>query len=131
MSRISAPRSNRARSTLSVILAAALLLSAAALAQQAPQIDLLVTAFFGVQTMDDCKSRVRAGFQKAGYSNITEQAGDTVKGQMLKGDNAGISSMVACSLSGSMAVLSLASAGGGEGAPNSQNSRLMAAITKP
>jgi len=115
-----------------VILAAALLASAAALAQQAPHIDLLVTAFFGVETQDQCKSRVLAGFQKAGYANIAEQGNDTVKGQMLKGDNIGISSIVVCSFSGSQVVISLASAGGAnEGGVTSQNSRLLAAITKP
>ena len=114
--------------------ATALLLSSIAFAQDAasqpPPIDILVTAFFGVETTDDCLSRVRLGFDKAGYANITQPSADVIAGVMLNGDNAGVSSTVQCFTGGQIS-LGLASAGTsslGDVAPQTQNSRLLNAI---
>lgn len=77
-------------------------------------------------------TRVQAGFSKAGYANITVVPNTGVRGVMQSGDNAGVTSMATC-FPASAVILVLMSAGTsslGEAAPNTQNSRLLAAITK-
>jgi hypothetical protein len=117
-----------------VVSVAALLLPSAAIAQSPPPIDVLVLGAFitDVQTIDQCMSRVQQGFVRAGFSNIAvEPNNNGVKGVMLGGDNAGVSSMVTCQ-GGPVFTVILASAGSSAGAgqfaPNTQNSRLIAAI---
>ena len=95
-------------------------------------IDLFVTTFSGVQTADECMTRVQTGFSKAGYTNIAVVPNTGIKGVIQSGDNAGVTSMATC-FPGSAVILALTSAGTsslGEAAPNAQNSRLLAAITK-
>ena len=130
----------RVRLTLAVVKAAlislvAFLAWAPGFAQPAARplpIDLFVTTFFGVQTADECMTRVQAGFGKAGYTDITVVPNTGVKGVIRSGDNAGVTSMATC-FPASAVILVLTSAGTsslGEAAPNAQNSRLLAAITK-
>jgi hypothetical protein len=131
---------SRVRLTLAVVTAA--LISLAAFVASPPgfalaktrsvPIDLFVTTFLGVQTTDECMTRVQAGFSKAGYANITVEPNTGVRGVILSGDNAGVTSMATC-FPASAVILALTSAGTsslGDAAPNAQNSRLLAAITK-
>jgi hypothetical protein len=114
-----------------VIPVATILLSGTAFAQSAPPIDLFVTAFFGVETTDQCVARVRTGFSRAGYSNIADEpTASGVKGVMRNGDTAGVSSMVSCIAGGGISI-AIASAGAsslGDSGPLTQNNRLRAAI---
>ena len=100
-------------------------------AQSATPIDLFATTFFGAQTAEECLASVEGGFKKAGYAQITVVPNSGVKGVMMSGDNAGVTSMATC-FPGAAIVLVLTSAGSsslGEAAPNAQNSRLLKAIT--
>ena len=121
--------------TTALISLAAFVVSPPGFAQPAARslpIDLFVTTFFGVQTADECMTRVQAGFSKAGYANITVEPNTGVRGVILSGDNAGVTSMATC-FPASAVILVLTSAGTsslGNAAPHAQNSRLLAAITK-
>jgi hypothetical protein len=121
--------------TAALISLAAFVASPPGFAQPAARslpIDLFVTTFLGVQTADECMTRVQTGFSKAGYTNITLVPNTGVRGVILSGDNAGVTSMATC-FPASAVILALTSAGTsslGEAAPNAQNSRLLAAITK-
>jgi hypothetical protein len=131
---IAAARTTCAAFKAALVAVAALLLPSAAFAQSPPPIDVLVLGSFitDVQTIDQCISRLRQGFVKAGFSNITAEPNNNgVKGVMLGGDNAGVSSVATCQ-GGPVFTVILASAGSSAGAgqfaPNTQNSRLIAAI---
>ena len=120
-----------------LILVVTQLLPPSAIAQPALPIpiDVLTTAIFDVTAMDQCMARVRQGFTKAGYTNIVvEPNNNGVKGLMPSGENAGVVSMATCVAQTAFTLVIASagrSAGSGEFAPNSQNSRLMAAILRP
>ena len=114
---------------------AALTLSTTAFAQSPPPIELLAIALpGGAQTNAECLARIRAGFDKAGYVNITVVPNDGgFKGMIVKGDNAGVSTHASC-FSAGLFVLMISSAGTsslGDVAPFTQNSRLLGAIVNP
>jgi hypothetical protein len=89
----------------------------------------LITQLLPVETIGECVSRVRSGFQKAGYGNIVDEpSSNGVKGVMPSGDFAGTISMANCSAVSNAFFVSIASSSSNESAATVQNNRLLAAI---
>lgn len=97
----------------------------------APPIDA-IEQIIPVQ-INECKSRVRNGFSRAGYANIQDiETQNGVKGEMLSGDNAGVSSSVICIFNNNASTIVITSAGGSAAfVPQSQTNRLLSAINNP